>query len=117
MECFSAAYLFLHGVTDTCSFLDAPFFLQQRCFFCFFLGGGIPLILSVILFTDPMFKPWGVYNEFCLVEVLQPNTNLLIGTYIPIVAVNFLLGQGPVEWKLLVMPSNNGYCQGYQRCV
>ena len=48
-----------------------------------------------------MFKPWGVYDEFCLVEVLQPKTNLLIGgehiTYIPIVAVNFLLGQRPVE--------------------
>ena len=30
MEGFSTAELFLHGVTDTCSFLDAPF-LQQRC--------------------------------------------------------------------------------------
>ena len=48
-----------------------------------------------------MFKPWGVYDEFYLVEVLQPKTNLLIGgkhiTYISIVAVKFLLGQGPVE--------------------
>ena len=65
-----------------------------------------------------MFKPWGVYDEFCLVEVLQPNRNLLIGgehiTYIPTVAVNFLLGQG--QWKLVAMPSN-GYSQGYQRCV
>ena len=47
-----------------------------------------------------MFKPWGVYDEFCLVEVLQPNTNLLTRceyvTYIPIVAA-CLLGQGPVE--------------------
>ena len=43
-----------------------------------------------------MFKPWGVYDEFCLVEVLQPNRNLLIGgehiTYMPLVAINFLLG-------------------------
>ena len=42
-----------------------------------------------------MFKPWGVYDEFCLVEVLQPNRNLLIGgghiTYIPIVAINFFI--------------------------
>ena len=50
-----------------------------------------------------MFKPWGMYDEFCLVEVLQPNRNLLIGgvniTYIPLdlVAINFLLGQGPVD--------------------
>ena len=48
-----------------------------------------------------MFKPLGVYDELCLVEVLQPNTNLLIGgehiTYISIVTVNFLLGQRPVE--------------------
>ena len=34
MECFSTAYLFLHGVTDTCSFLDAPFFTAKV-----FLGG------------------------------------------------------------------------------
>ena len=26
-----------------------------------------------------MFKPWGVYDESCFVEVLQSNTNLLIG--------------------------------------
>ena len=42
-----------------------------------------------------MFKPWGVYDEFCLVEVLQPNRNLLIGgehiTYIPLVVINFFL--------------------------
>ena len=48
-----------------------------------------------------MFKPWEVYDEFCLVEVLQPNRNLLLGgeyiTYIPLVAINFFLGQGPVE--------------------
>ena len=48
-----------------------------------------------------MLKPWGVYDEFCLVEVLQPNRNLLIGgariTYIPSVGINFFLGQGPVE--------------------
>ena len=48
-----------------------------------------------------MFKPWGVYYEFCLVEEFQPNRNLLIGsehiTYIPLVAINFFLGQGPVE--------------------
>ena len=34
MECFSTAYLFLHGVTDTCSFLDVPFFTAKV-----FLGG------------------------------------------------------------------------------
>ena len=43
----------------------------------------------------------GVYDEFCLVEVLQPNRNLLIGgehiTYILLVAINFILGQGLVE--------------------
>ena len=48
-----------------------------------------------------MFKLWGVYDEFCLLEVLQPNKNLLIGdehiTYIPLVVINFFLGQGPVE--------------------
>ena len=48
-----------------------------------------------------MFKLWGVYDEFCLVEVLQPNRNLLIGgehiTYIPLVVINFSLGQRPVE--------------------
>ena len=48
-----------------------------------------------------MLKPWGMYDEFCLVEVLQPNRNLLIGgehiTYIPLVVINFFLGQGPVE--------------------
>ena len=91
----------LHGVTDTCSFLNAPFFYSKGVFFGGGGGGGggYNLFLSVIQFTDPMFKPWGVYDEFCLVEVLQPKTNLLIGgehiTYIPIVAVN-VLGQGPV---------------------
>ena len=48
-----------------------------------------------------MFKPWRLYDEFCLVEVLQPNRNLLIGgehiTCTPLVAINFFLGQGPVE--------------------
>ena len=48
-----------------------------------------------------MLKPWGVYDEFCLVEVLQPNRNLLIGgariIYIALVAINFFLEQGPVE--------------------
>ena len=37
----------------------------------------------------------GVYDKFCLVEVLQPNRNLLIGgehiTYIPLVAINFFI--------------------------
>ena len=48
-----------------------------------------------------MLKPWRVYDEFCLVEVLQPNRNLLIGgariTHILLVAINFFLEQGPVE--------------------
>ena len=29
MEYFSTAYLFLHGVTDTCSFLDVFFFTAK----------------------------------------------------------------------------------------
>ena len=29
MECFFTAYLFLHGVIDTCSFLDVPFFTAK----------------------------------------------------------------------------------------
>ena len=40
MKYFSIAYLFLHGVTDTCSFLDMPIFTAK----VFFLGGGISLI-------------------------------------------------------------------------
>ena len=63
----------------------------------------------------------GVFDEFCLVEVLLPNMNLLTsGEHItnnPIVAVNFYEDKG--QWKLLnllVRPSN-GYSQGYQRCM
>ena len=86
----------LHGVTDTCSFLDAPFFIAKV-----FLGNITNFCQLYNLQTQCLNHGAGVYDEFCLVEVLQPKSNLLIGgehiTYIPIVAVNFLLGQGPVE--------------------
>ena len=58
--------------------------LQQRCF-----GGDI----TIFVIYRPNVQAIGVYDEFCLVEMLQPNTNLLIGgehiTYNPIVVVNF----------------------------
>ena len=57
------------------------------------------MFVSYIIYR-PNVQAMGVYDEFCLVEVLQPNTNLLTSceyvTYIPIVAA-CLLGQGPVE--------------------
>ena len=68
-----------------------------------------------------MFKPWGVYDEFCVVEVLQPNTNLLISgehiTYNPIVEVNFYQDKGQRKLLQFTGQASNGYSQGYQRCV
>ena len=84
MECFSTAELLLHGVTDTCSFLDA---YSKGVF------GGMSLIFVGYIIYRLNAQAIGVYDEFCLVEVLRPNTNLLISgehiTYNPIVAVNF----------------------------
>ena len=82
----STAYLLLHEVTDTCSFLDAPFFTAKV-----FFGGITNFFQLYNLQTHAMFKLWGgcMMNS----EMLQPNTNLLIGgehiTYNPIVVVNF----------------------------
>ena len=73
MECFSTAYLFLHGVTDTCSFLDAPFFTAKV-----FFGEISQFFVSYIIYR-PNAQAMGVYDEFCLVGMLQPITNLLIG--------------------------------------
>ena len=75
--------LSLYGITDTCSFLDVLFFTAK--------------VLSLIFVSYIIYRldveVIGVYDEFCLVEVLQPRTNLLISgehiTYNPIVAVNF----------------------------
>ena len=46
MESSSTAELFVHGVTDTCSFLDAPFLYSKGVEFFFWGGGevGISLI-------------------------------------------------------------------------
>ena len=63
MESFSTAELFLHGVTDTCSFLDAPF-LQQSVFW------GISQIFVSYIIYRLNVQAIGVYDEFCLVEVL-----------------------------------------------
>ena len=86
MECFSTAYLFLHGVTDTCTFLDMPF-STAKVFWAISL-----IFVSCIIYRLDV-QSMGMYDEFCLVEVLQPNTKLLISgehvTYNPIVAVNF----------------------------
>ena len=41
MECFSTAYMFLHGVTDTCSFLDVPFYTAKV------LLGDFMLLISI----------------------------------------------------------------------
>ena len=91
MECFSTVYLFLNGVTDTCSFLDAPFFTAN----VFFFGEGDITIFCQLykVIYRPNVQAMGMYDEFFLVEVLQPNPNLLIGgqhiTYNPIVVFNF----------------------------
>ena len=45
MKCFSTAYLFLLGVTDTCSFLDVPFFYSKGV-----LGGISQIFVSSIIY-------------------------------------------------------------------
>ena len=45
MECFSTAYLFLQEVTDTCNFLDAPFFTAKV-----FLEGISLIFVSYIIY-------------------------------------------------------------------
>ena len=60
----------------------------------FFFGGEgeISLIFVSCIIYRLNVQAMEVYDEFCLVEVLRPNTNLLIigehMTYIPIVTVN-----------------------------
>ena len=65
-----------------------PFFTAKV-----FWEGGISLIFVSYIIYRLNVQAMGVYDEFCLVEVLRPNTNLLISgehtTYNPIVAVNF----------------------------
>ena len=83
-------------------------FLQQRCF-----GGDITnfyqLYTVIHIISD---QAMGMCDEFCIVEVLRPNTNLQISgehiSYIPS-SCELLLELG---YNLLVRPSN-GYSQGY----
>ena len=83
MECFSTAYLFYIGlqilvVSWTCLFYSKGVF-----------GGDITNFCQLYNLQTQCSSHGGVYDEFCLVEVLQPNRNLLIGgehiTYIPLV--------------------------------
>ena len=81
MESSSTAEVFLHGVTDTCSFLDAPFFMQ-KCFW-----GWILLIFVSYIIYRLNIQAMGVYDEFCLVATKHKSGEHI--TYNPIVAVNF----------------------------
>ena len=53
MECFSTAELFLHGVTDTCSFLDVPFFYSKGVLGVFSYsrsGSDVGVIMAIMTF-------------------------------------------------------------------
>ena len=70
MECFLQLICFYMGL-QILVVSWTRLFLQQKCF------GGISLIFVSYIIYRPNVQ--AMYDEFCLVEMLQPNANLLIG--------------------------------------